>query len=73
MAPVGQACLILALATCAYGIGASIYGARSGRRDWVASGRRSVYGLALLIPAIAWCALLGASLLVRIALALPSA
>jgi cytochrome c-type biogenesis protein CcmF len=51
MAPVGQACLILALATCAYGIGASIYGARTGRRDWVDSGRRSVYGLALLTSA----------------------
>ena len=51
MAPVGQACLILALATCAYGIGASLYGARAGRRDWVASGRRSVYGLALLTSA----------------------
>ena len=44
MAPVGQACLILALATCGYGIGASLYGARTGRRDWVDSGRRSVYG-----------------------------
>ena len=51
MAPVGQACLILALATCGYGIGASIYGARTGRRDWVDSGRRSVYGLALLTTA----------------------
>ena len=51
MAPVGQACLILALATCAYGIAASLYGARSGRRDWVDSGRRSVYGLALLTSA----------------------
>src|SRR5215211_2833671 len=51
MAPVGQACLILALATCAYGICASIYGARTGRRDWVDSGRRSVYGLALLTSA----------------------
>jgi cytochrome c-type biogenesis protein CcmF len=51
MATVGQACLILALATCAYGIGASLYGARTGRRDWVASGRRSVYGLAVLAAA----------------------
>jgi cytochrome c-type biogenesis protein CcmF len=51
MAPVGQACLILALAVCAYGIGASVYGARTGRRDWVDSGRRSVYGLALLTSA----------------------
>ena len=42
MAPVGQACLILALATCGYGIGASLYGALTGRRDWIDSGRRSV-------------------------------
>ena len=41
----GKACLILALATCLYGIGASLYGARSGRREWVASGRRAVYAL----------------------------
>src|ERR1700750_1535968 len=51
MAPVGQACLILALFTCAYGIGASLYGASTGRRDWVDSGRRAVYGLALLATA----------------------
>src|ERR1041384_8288471 len=42
----GKACLLLALAICAYGIGASLYGARTGRREWVASGRRSVYALA---------------------------
>jgi cytochrome c-type biogenesis protein CcmF len=42
----GKACLILALAICLYGIGASLYGARSGRREWVASGRRAVYALA---------------------------
>jgi cytochrome c-type biogenesis protein CcmF len=51
MAPVGQACLFLALATCGYGIGASLYGALTGRRDWVDSGRRSVYGLAVLTTA----------------------
>jgi cytochrome c-type biogenesis protein CcmF len=51
MAAVGQACLILALVTCAYGIGASLYGASTGRRDWVDSGRRSVYGLAVLSTA----------------------
>jgi cytochrome c-type biogenesis protein CcmF len=51
MAVVGQACLLLALATCAYGIGASLYGARTGRREWVDSGRRAVYGLALLASA----------------------
>ena len=48
MATVGHACLILALATCVYGIGASLYGARAGRRDWVDSGRRAVYALAVL-------------------------
>src|SRR3954449_3162809 len=51
MAPVGQACLFLALATCAYGIGASLYGALAGRRDWIDSGRRAVYGLAVLTTA----------------------
>jgi cytochrome c-type biogenesis protein CcmF len=48
MATVGRALLILALATAAYGIVASIYGARSGRQEWVVSGRRSVYAVALL-------------------------
>jgi cytochrome c-type biogenesis protein CcmF len=42
----GKACLILALGCCLYGIAASLYGARAGRRDWVASGRRAVYALA---------------------------
>jgi cytochrome c-type biogenesis protein CcmF len=42
----GKACLIIALGVCLYGIGASLYGARTGRRDWVASGRRAVYALA---------------------------
>src|SRR5690348_14517445 len=42
----GRACLIVALGICLYGIGASVYGARSGRREWVASGRRAVYALA---------------------------
>ncbi|MDX6696985.1 MAG: cytochrome c-type biosis protein CcmF [Solirubrobacteraceae bacterium] len=46
MATLGRACLILALAICLYGIVASVYGARTGRREWVASGRRSVYALA---------------------------
>src|ERR671927_1678101 len=48
MATVGRACLILALATCAYGIVASLYGARARRPDWAESGRRSVYALAVL-------------------------
>jgi cytochrome c-type biogenesis protein CcmF len=42
----GAICLAAALAICLYGIGASLYGARAGRRDYVASGRRAVYALA---------------------------
>jgi cytochrome c-type biogenesis protein CcmF len=45
----GRACLILALALAAYGVGASLYGARSKRADWVHSGRRAVYALAALL------------------------
>src|SRR6201982_4080003 len=46
MATVGSALLILALGVTVYGIGASLYGARTGRREWVDSGRRAVYALA---------------------------
>ena len=46
MASAGFLCLAAALAICLYGIGASLYGARTGRRDFVASGRRAVYALA---------------------------
>jgi cytochrome c-type biogenesis protein CcmF len=42
----GKACLILAFAVCLYGIGASLYGARTRQREWIASGRRAVYALA---------------------------
>src|SRR3954467_6973916 len=49
MAVLGRACLILALVACAYGIGASLYGARAGRREWAESGRRAVYALAGLL------------------------
>ncbi|MEA2340167.1 MAG: cytochrome c-type biosis protein CcmF, partial [Solirubrobacteraceae bacterium] len=48
MATVGRACLILALAVAVYGVGASLYGARMRRREWVDSGRRAVYALAAL-------------------------
>ena len=51
MLEAGRACLILALAICVYGIGASLYGARTGRRQWVASGRRAVYALAGVLVA----------------------
>ncbi len=54
MALAGFSCLAVALAICLYGIGASLYGARAGRRDLVASGRRSVYALAgVLVVAMA--------------------
>jgi cytochrome c-type biogenesis protein CcmF len=46
MAGLGFACLLLALAVCAYGIGASLYGVRTGRVELSESGRRSVYALA---------------------------
>jgi cytochrome c-type biogenesis protein CcmF len=46
LAILGRACLILALGIAVYGIGASLYGARARRREWVDSGRRAVYALA---------------------------
>jgi cytochrome c-type biogenesis protein CcmF len=46
MAPLGSACLLLALAVCVYGIGASLYGVRRGRSEFCASARRAVYALA---------------------------
>src|SRR6202163_2563626 len=46
MAGLGRACLLLALAVCVYGIRASLYGVRSGRSEFSASGRRCVYALA---------------------------
>jgi cytochrome c-type biogenesis protein CcmF len=49
MAFFGHACLVLALAVCLYGIGASIYGVRSGLTRWSDSGRRSVYLLAAVL------------------------
>jgi cytochrome c-type biogenesis protein CcmF len=42
----GRVALSLALLITIYGIAASLYGARSGRRHWVDSGRRAVYALA---------------------------
>jgi cytochrome c-type biogenesis protein CcmF len=46
MASLGSACLLLALAVCVYGVGASLYGVRRGRPEWSDSGRRAVYALA---------------------------
>ena len=51
MALTGRALLILGLLVALYGIGASLYGAITGRREWVDSGRRSVYALAGLMTA----------------------
>ncbi len=48
-ASVGRAALVLALGVCVYGIGAALYGARTGRRELVDSGRRSVYALAAIL------------------------
>ncbi len=49
MALFGEVCLALALVVCAYGIGVSIHGARSGRAEFSLAGRRSVYALAGLL------------------------
>src|SRR5215204_5718074 len=49
MASAGFLCLAAALAISLYGIGASLYGARAGRREYVDSGRRAVYALAGLL------------------------
>jgi cytochrome c-type biogenesis protein CcmF len=45
MALIGRALLIMGLLVSVYGIGASVYGARTHRREWVDSGRRAVYAL----------------------------
>jgi cytochrome c-type biogenesis protein CcmF len=47
----GKFLLILALLVAAYGIGASIAGARAGNRALVDSGRRAVYALAVCLVA----------------------
>ena len=49
MATLGRACLMLALAVAIYSVVASLYGVRTGRRDWVASGRRAIYALAFIL------------------------
>src|SRR3954469_21435700 len=46
MAGVGSACLAVALLTAAYAVVASLYGARTGQRAWVTSGRRAIYCIA---------------------------
>src|SRR5579862_4219080 len=49
MAFAGRVALAIALLVTLYGIGAAIYGARAGRREWVDSGRRAVYALAVIL------------------------
>ena len=46
MAALGSACLLVGLFAAAYAVGASLYGARTGRRQWVVSSRRAMYALA---------------------------
>src|SRR3954451_11446632 len=55
MADVGAACLLTGLITAAYSAIAALYGARSGRRQYVVSARRAMYalgGLMLLAMAL---------------------
>jgi cytochrome c-type biogenesis protein CcmF len=49
MVRLGSVLLIAALTVEAYGIGASLYGARRRRQRWIHSGRRAVYALAGLL------------------------
>src|SRR4051794_25149986 len=49
MALTGRVCLVLALALCVAGIGASLYGARRGSRAWCDRGRHAVYALAAVL------------------------
>ena len=51
MPGVGSACLFAGLLTALYAAGASLYGVRSGRRQFVVSGRRAIYCLAGLMVA----------------------
>src|SRR4051794_7477833 len=49
MALTGRVCLVLALALCVAGIGASVYGARRPAPAWADRGRRAVYALAAIL------------------------
>jgi cytochrome c-type biogenesis protein CcmF len=49
MASIGAACLLIALLTAAYAALAALYGATSGRRQFVVSARRAMYALAGLL------------------------
>jgi cytochrome c-type biogenesis protein CcmF len=48
VAGLGSACLTVGLFTALFAVGASVYGALSGRREWVTSGRRAIYCVAAL-------------------------
>jgi cytochrome c-type biogenesis protein CcmF len=49
MPSLGTGALLLAILICVYGIGASVYGVRTGEDRFIESGRRSVYALALTL------------------------
>jgi cytochrome c-type biogenesis protein CcmF len=49
VAGTGSACLLVALLTALYAAGASLYGARTGNRAAVVSGRRAIYCMAALL------------------------
>ena len=49
MAGLGSACLLVGLLTALYAAGASLYGARTGSRAAVVSGRRAIYCMAGLM------------------------
>src|SRR3712207_6269325 len=49
MAEVGWACLVVGLLVATYSCGAALYGALSGRRQFVVSARRAMYVLAALM------------------------
>ncbi len=49
MAGVGSACLVVALIAAVYAAAASLYGVRSGRSQFVVSGRRAIYSMAGLL------------------------
>jgi cytochrome c-type biogenesis protein CcmF len=49
MAAVGWACLLVGLLTAAYSTGAALYGALTGKRQFVVSARRAMYALAGLL------------------------
>src|SRR4051812_8590062 len=45
MLVLARACLFLAMAITAFGIAASVHGARRDRPEWVVAGRRSLFAL----------------------------